>query len=619
VKIWELFGSIELQGDSDVLSGIDKISNGFKSAGSAMVGFGSKLTAGVTVPILAVAAKFVKLASDLEEVKNVVNVTFGQNANAVIDWSSTLKEKFGMVQLESLKYVGSMGAMLKSSGFSTEASEKMAKSMVELTGDMSSFYNLSHEEVWEKIRAGIAGETEPLKVLGINMSVANMEAFALAEGIKKPWKEMSQSEQTQLRYQYLMQQTALAQGDFARTSDGLANRIRIFQGTIDELGAKLGTVLLPGINDILGKLVEWMEKLANMDPENQKLLIFVGGLAAVIPPLIVILGLFVGAIGSLLTPVGLVIGAIGLLTGAFVANYIQEESLQGAFTMLIFKLGELKNFVMNTVVPALQYLATGEGLEKVQNASIITKDNVEDLRKKFIDFKDECQRVWDKIEDLRKKFIDFKDECQRVWDKIVELKDLFVLEFSPVLKDLKKLWAELKELGGNFKDVLNQIKNSAGDSKKEIKGAADAASELVKAFTQIISWGNTVISTIVSIDKWFKNLNKSLDQVLNKIPGISSINKAVNSILPGYATGTVSSPQGWAMVGEHGPELAYLQKGTQIINSNETRSILNNNSSQSVSNFINISIPMNNLKDLMTWDDFINRIGIEGVTRGGVF
>lgn len=598
MKIWELFGTVDLKGDSAVLSGIDKISNGFKSAGSAMVGFGSKLTAGVTIPILAVAAKFVKLASDLEEVKNVVNVTFGQNANAVIDWSSTLKEKFGMVQLESLKYVGSMGAMLKSSGLSTEASEKMAKSMVELTGDMSSFYNLSHEEVWEKIRAGIAGETEPLKVLGINMSVANMEAFALAEGIKKPWKEMSQSEQTQLRYQYLMQQTALAQGDFARTSDGLANRIRIFQGTIDELGAKLGTVLLPGINGILGKLVEWMEKLSSMDVENQKLLIFVGGLAAVIPPLIVILGLFVGAIGSLLTPVGLVIGAIGLLTGAFVANYIQEESLQGAFTMLIFKLGELKNFVMNTVVPALQYLATGEGLEKVQNASIITKDNVEDLRKKFIDF---------------------KDECQRVWDKIVELKDLFVLEFSPVLKDLKKLWAELKELGGNFKDVLNQIKNSAGDSKKEIKGAADAASELVKAFTQIISWGNTVISTIVSIDKWFKNLNKSLDQVLNKIPGISSINKAVNSILPGYATGTVSSPQGWAMVGEHGPELAYLQKGTRIYNANETRSILNNNSSQSVSNFINISIPMNNLKDLMTWDDFINRIGIEGVTRGGVF
>jgi hypothetical protein len=598
VKIWELFGTVDLKGDSAVLSGIDKISNGFKSAGSAMVGFGSKLTAGVTIPILAVAAKFVKLASDLEEVKNVVNVTFGQNANAVIVWSSTLKEKFGMVQLESLKYVGSMGAMLKSSGLSTEASEKMAKSMVELTGDMSSFYNLSHEEVWEKIRAGIAGETEPLKVLGINMSVANMEAFALAEGIKKPWKEMSQSEQTQLRYQYLMQQTALAQGDFARTSDGLANRIRIFQGTIDELGAKLGTVLLPGINGILGKLVEWMEKLSSMDVENQKLLIFVGGLAAVIPPLIVILGLFVGAIGSLLTPVGLVIGAIGLLTGAFVANYIQEESLQGAFTMLIFKLGELKNFVMNTVVPALQYLATGEGLEKVQNASIITKDNVEDLRKKFIDF---------------------KDECQRVWDKIVELKDLFVLEFSPVLKDLKKLWAELKELGGNFKDVLNQIKNSAGDSKKEIKGAADAASELVKAFTQIISWGNTVISTIVSIDKWFKNLNKSLDQVLNKIPGISSINKAVNSILPGYATGTVSSPQGWAMVGEHGPELAYLQKGTRIYNANETRSILNNNSSQSVSNFINISIPMNNLKDLMTWDDFINRIGIEGVTRGGVF
>jgi hypothetical protein len=595
VKIWELFGTVDLKGDSAVLSGIDKISNGFKSAGSAMVGFGSKLTAGVTVPILAVAGKFVKLASDLEEVKNVVNVTFAQSADSVVDWSTTLKKQFGMVQLESLKYVGSMGAMLKSSGLSAEASKNMAKSLVELTGDMSSFYNLSHDEVWEKIRAGIAGETEPLKALGINMSVANMEAFALAEGIKKPWKEMSQSEQTQLRYNYLMKQTADAHGDFARTSDGLANRIRIFQGTIDELGVKLGTVLLPSVNNILGKLVEWMEKMSNMDVGNQKLLIFVAGLAAVIPPMIVMLGLFVTAIGSLLTPVGLIVGAIGLLTGAFVANYIQEESLQGAFTMLVFKLGELKTFVMNSVVPALQYLATGEGLEKVKNASIITKDNVEDLRKKFIDF---------------------KDECQRVYDKIVTLKNMILTEFQPVLKDLKKLWVELKELGGNFRDVLNQIKNSSGDAKTQIKGAATAVSELVKGFTTIINWGNQLISTLVSIDKWFKNLNKSMDAFLNKIPGISGINKAVNKLLPGYATGTMSSVEGLSIVGEHGPELAYLQKGTQIYNTNETRSMLSNN--QSINN-ISISIPMNSLSDIMTWDEFLNRVNVNKVVGGGTY
>ena len=83
---------------------------------------------------------------------------------------------------------------------------------------------LKHDEVWEKLRAGIMGETEPLKSLGINMSVANMEAFALSKGIKKSWSEMSQAKQVALRYDYIMEQTANSQGDFAKTSDSLANK-----------------------------------------------------------------------------------------------------------------------------------------------------------------------------------------------------------------------------------------------------------------------------------------------------------------------------------------------------------------------------------------------------------
>lgn len=117
--------------------------------------------------------------------------------------------------------------------------------MTALTADMASFYNLDHETAFEKLRAGLSGETEPLKALGINMSVANLEAFALAEGIETAYDEMTEAEKVQLRYNYIMDATSDSQGDFARTSDGFANQLRLLSNNIDSLAANIGAALLP--------------------------------------------------------------------------------------------------------------------------------------------------------------------------------------------------------------------------------------------------------------------------------------------------------------------------------------------------------------------------------------
>ena len=110
----------------------------------------------------------------------------------------------------------------------------------------ASFYNLSNEEAFEKIRAGISGEAEPLKQLGINMSVANLEAFALSQGINKSYQEMSQAEQMQLRYNYLMSAGADASGDFAKTLDtSLSNQLRVAKNNFVDLGSAIGTEMIP--------------------------------------------------------------------------------------------------------------------------------------------------------------------------------------------------------------------------------------------------------------------------------------------------------------------------------------------------------------------------------------
>lgn len=221
--------------------GLGKIS----SLAKAGLGALAATAAAAVAAVGAVSISSVKLASDLTEVQNVVDVTFGDNADTINSWAEAADTSYGLSVLAAKQYTGTLGAMLKSMGVTDDAVLQMSTDMVGLAGDFASFYNLDAADAFEKIRSGISGETEPLKQLGINMSVANLEAFALAEGIDKSYDSMTQAEQATLRYNYLMSVSADAQGDFVRTQDSLANQVRIAQLQIQELSATIGTALLP--------------------------------------------------------------------------------------------------------------------------------------------------------------------------------------------------------------------------------------------------------------------------------------------------------------------------------------------------------------------------------------
>ena len=176
----------------------------------------------------------IEAASALEEVQNVVDVTFGESASEIDAWAKNAITQFGLTETQAKQFASTMGAMMKSSGLAGQEIVGMSENLAGLAADMASFYNMDFETAFNKIRSGISGETEPLKQLGINMSVANLEAFALTQGITKAFDKMSQSEQIVLRYQYLMQATADAQGDFARTSDGYANGLRLLDSQLNQ-------------------------------------------------------------------------------------------------------------------------------------------------------------------------------------------------------------------------------------------------------------------------------------------------------------------------------------------------------------------------------------------------
>ena len=210
---------------------------------------GNLLTRGLAMTIngiKAVGSQGIQLASDLTEVQNVVDTTFGGSSNQIDDWSKKALNAFGLSELQAKKFNGTMGAMLKSSGISSQYLVKMSEGVTGLTGDFASFYNLDQEEAFDKIRAGLSGETEPLRQLGINMSVANLEAFALSKGITTSYQGMDQASQTLLRYNYLMSVSKDAQGDFAKTLDtSYANQKRLFTTNLSQKMAGLWNKSLP--------------------------------------------------------------------------------------------------------------------------------------------------------------------------------------------------------------------------------------------------------------------------------------------------------------------------------------------------------------------------------------
>lgn len=244
----------------------DAASNSANNIGNSFSGMLKKLTGAFTAAKLGKALldfgkDAIEAASDLEEVQNVVDVTFGRGAREINDWAKNATAAFGLTETQAKRFASTLGAMMKSSGVAGSEITKMSTDLAGLAADMASFYNLDFDTAFQKISSGISGETQPLKALGINMSVANLNAFALSQGLEKTFEQMDSGEQTMLRYQYIMSATADAQGDFTRTSDGYANSMRLLETNIEKIKTKLGEFLigpaadaLAWVNDFMGQL-----------------------------------------------------------------------------------------------------------------------------------------------------------------------------------------------------------------------------------------------------------------------------------------------------------------------------------------------------------------------------
>lgn len=311
--------------DEGLKSGLQKAEGDVEQSGGRLSGIMQGIQQGVGQAVFGVVQNMaqtalsavqgsVDAASDLSESTNKVKVVFGEQAAAILEWSKTTDQALGQSQLQALNAVGTFGNLFVSMGMAGAESKNMSTGLVELASDLASFNNIDPAEALEKLRAGIVGETEPLRSLGVNLSAAAVEAKALsmglaqadidmtkvngatldveqaqlkmAEALKKHGAESIQyrqaqqsvaeaeaklakalegskveltaAQKAQATYALIMEQTKTAQGDFANTSTGLANQQRIQAAQWENLKTKLGEGLLPiqmQLNAVMGRLV----------------------------------------------------------------------------------------------------------------------------------------------------------------------------------------------------------------------------------------------------------------------------------------------------------------------------------------------------------------------------
>jgi phage-related protein len=252
----------------DINKSLGKIGDAAKGVGAKLVDFGKAAVAGAAIAGAAIGAliigKAIPAAADLNEQISKNTVVFGESSAALIEWSKTTAAGLGISQAAALTATGTFGNLFRAIGITEQPAADMSQAMVQLAADMASFNNASPEEVLEALRSGLVGETEPLRRFGINLNDAALREEALRLGLVKTTNEvLPPAAKAQAAYSLIMQQSALAQGDFARTSDSVANQQRIFAATVEDSMAKIGAAFLPLAAEILPILTNVITTLAD--------------------------------------------------------------------------------------------------------------------------------------------------------------------------------------------------------------------------------------------------------------------------------------------------------------------------------------------------------------------
>lgn len=295
--------------------------------GSQLTGAGKALTLGMTVPLAGATFAMVNSASDLNEATTAASKTYGTASSEIIRYSQDSAQAVGLSSEQYLSAATQIGVFGAGAELTGAELVKFGNETIGAAADMASFYNAPVPEALDAIRAGLTGETEPLRRFGIMMNEAAIEQQALADGIWDGTGAMTEQQKILARQNFIMDNLGMATGDFADTSDGLANSQRILRAELANLSAEMGQALLPMATKVIGGLRGLISFFADLSPAAQRLTLIIGGVLAAIAPMLIVVGTIISSVGTIasafgaggfLAGFGAILGPIALVVAALV-------------------------------------------------------------------------------------------------------------------------------------------------------------------------------------------------------------------------------------------------------------------------------------------------------------
>lgn len=438
--------------------------------GEAIQNFGEKMSAAITLPIVGAGVAATKMAMDAIESENLFEVSMGNMAKAARQWSEQMSKTLGLNAYEVRKNVGTFNVMLTSMGLAEKQAFDMSKTLTKLAYDMASFYNLSPEEAFEKLRSGISGEVEPLKALGIVVNDTLVQAYALSHGLVKTSTDMvkvkqaalqitktqlelqktikkygATSEQARIkqreleiaqlkyqeamkgtkvqlteqekvlaRYGLIMEATSKAQGDLARTMNSPTNQLRIMKSQLQEVAIKFGMQLIPFLQKGLKIIKPWIDQLSKMNDKQRESVIRLLLYAAAAGPVIKVLGMLHSGVGQAIESY---------------SRFAKTVKITGSVWKAIFT-------PANTVFLIIVAIAVAAFLiiRYWKPIKSFFTDTFKNVQKAFTDFKaNAIDKINKAVDTVKKKFQDFKDILEKNQQAIKTIAAILGTIFGPAL------------------------------------------------------------------------------------------------------------------------------------------------------------------------------------------
>jgi hypothetical protein len=559
----------------------------FEKIGASMQGIGTKLTIGVTAPLALFSKGAVQAAIDAEEMGSAFNVVFGDMADDVRAWAEETGNAMGRstqeMQRGALAFQELFGKSL-----APEQAAEMSKQFAVLTQDLASFKNLSNEVAQQKLFAGLIGEAEPLRSVGVLIDEASVKAKGLEMGLGGVNGELSQQEKIVARAALIQEQLAAAQGDVLRTSDSTANQIRRSQAAFEELQVTIGTKLLPVLTPLIEKLGAALEWFTTLPGPVQDTILVVAGFAAAFGPVLAALGSLVTIAPALVTAFGVIkVAALGLMAnpvilafavvlgGIYLAwqNWDKIEPIlrrlyEGAKKWILNGLGYILEYIKNPI-GAVTNAFKAMYIAVVGNSYV--PDMVDGIAREF----DRLQAVM--VDPARKAAGSVTSAMKTMADNIAK--------------------SGSGATGLSFEDRNERLAAIGGRPVDEIEELEKAANRYVENLDKMEQSSETqTVSIAQTFADMARNITSSLQQlsgairgggfldILGAVIGLGlqlgqaglfggKIQTNLNKTIPAHANGTNFAPGGLSLVGERGPELVNLPRGAGVMSNRELRNL----------------------------------------------